>query len=500
MKLKFWKIKVNFRNWQFWLKICLITLIVAGGIAGVFFYKKYRATAPITKSEQPIAESSPTVAPEEAKEAVTKSPPKKAAAGKTSVKTNSDGSKTVTTSTGTTSSDNTALAVAAGPSGSITGIDYIDRTGIHSDLGDQLKSFMSSNLLVGSEVSSMYSIILENAGDTGWAGLYSGTYSQNQSGTITSAWGFITLNSYYYEGNPYFTDYMKLILSHEYGHHYTLYHRWIAWQIPYGERFPASYYSVRPLTYSTTTFDYSLGWANCDAEIIAEDYSYLYSGYGYHGMSSTYGYPSAATKTWLINEPSGSTSSTPSTDGLPTVSITSPANGATVSGSVVFSANASDDNAVTKVGFYIDNNLLVEDASAPYETTIATANYGNGAHSLRARVYDSIAQIADSTISITVNNVTTDSVNPTVTISAPADNPYSWTSGNLSIQVSATDNVAISKIELYINDGLVLTQTASSVSAIWSYNNAPAGTYILKAKSYDTSGNTAETSITINKS
>ncbi|MEI6144608.1 MAG: Ig-like domain-containing protein [Candidatus Berkelbacteria bacterium] len=495
------KTNVNFRSWQFWLKIFLVVLIIVGGIAGILLIKKHRVTAPTAEIKAPVEVAvTPVAPPEEAKKAVIAAPPKVKTSGKTSIKANSDGSKTVTSATGPVNSANTAAAAAAGPSAGITGIHYIDQTGSHADLGDQLKAYMSSNLLVKGEVSSMYSIILQNAGDTGWAGLYSGSYNQDASGHITSAWGYITLNSYYYEGNPYFVDYMKLILSHEYGHHYSLYYKWMVWQIPSGQRFPDSYYSVRPLTKSTTAPDYSLGWGNCDAEIMAEDYSYLYSGYGYHGMAATYGYPSAATKTWLVNEPNGSAAPAPASDSAPTVSISAPANDATVSGTVPFSASASDDNGVTKVAFYIDNNLLVEDSVAPYETSFNSASYGNGAHTLRARATDTAGQTVDSTISITINNATMDSENPTVAITDPSDNPHAWANGNLHIAVTATDKIAVQKIEIYINDQLALTENSGSVSAVWNYNNAPAGTYTLKAKSYDTSGNTAETSIVVNKS
>jgi len=489
----------NFRSWQFWLKIFLIVLIISGGVASVLLIRKYRVVAPISKDIEKTAEVVPITPPEEAKKAVIATPPKIKTSGKTSTKTNTDGSKTVTTATGPTNSADTSAALAAGPSTSISDIHYIDQTGKHADLGEQLKNYMSSNLLVKGEVTSMYSIILENAGDTGWAGLYSGSYNQDQSGHITSAWGYITLNSYYYEGNPYFSDYMKLILSHEYGHHYSLYYKWTAWQIPSGQRFPDSYYSVRPLTKSGTAADYSLGWANCDAEIIAEDYSYLYSGYGYHGMASTYGYPSAATRTWLVNEPIGPGAPAPS-DNAPTVSITAPTNGATLSGTVTFSATAFDDNSVSKVIFYIDSSLIVEDSAALYETSFNSLSYGNGAHTLKARAYDSAGQTTDSTISVTINNASSDTENPTVSITDPADNPHAWSSGTLHIVVTAADNVAVQKIEIYINDQLALTQNSSSVSANWSYDNAPAGAYTLKAKSYDTSGNTAENSIVINKS
>ncbi|MFA5157725.1 MAG: Ig-like domain-containing protein [Patescibacteria group bacterium] len=488
----------EFKNWKFWLKVGLVVVIILAGTAGVFFAKRYKVIAPITERSATVQTAQPVAPPEEAKKEIAKAPPKTKTSGSTSTRKNADGTSTTTSSTGPTNSADAATAAAAGPSGNIAGIDYIDQTGTHPDLGDQLKIYMSSNLLVGGEVTNLYSIILKNAGDTGWAGLYSGSYTQDQSGRINSAWGYITLNSYYYEGNPYFLDYMKLILSHEYGHHYTLYYKWLVWQLGVGTRFPDSYYSIRPLSYTTTAADYSKGWVNCDAEIIAEDYSYFYSGYGYHAMSGTYGYPSAGTRTWLVNEPSGPSAPAPS-DSPPTVSMTAPANGATVSDTITLSANASDDNGVARVAFFIDSTLISEDSSAPYSASLNTLSYGNGAYTLKARAYDTVGQTAENAVSVTISNTSSDAENPTITITAPVGNPYNWVEGNLTITASATDNVAVQKIELYINDQLVATENAATIARVWQQNNAPAGTYTLKAKSYDTSNNTAETTITIVK-
>ena len=58
--------------------------------------------------------------------------------------------------------------------------------------------------------------------------------------------------------------------------------------------------------------------------------------------------------------------STSSTDNPPTVSITSPANGATVSNTVTVSADATDDNGINKVEFYLDSDLKSTDTSSPY--------------------------------------------------------------------------------------------------------------------------------------
>lgn len=490
------------KHYRIFYIVSIFVVIVLASV-GLAYVKNFRAVAPdepvkIEEGEEEKTEEQP--APEEAKKEVAKKPPKYSSGGNISgsATPNSDGSTTVVASTGAVDSSDQAAAAAAGPSGSIGDIEYIDQTGKYSDLGNQLKNYMSSNLLVKDEVNSLYSIIVKNAGDSGWAGLYSGSFTIQPNGDITSAWGYVTLNTYYYESSPYFVDYMKLVLSHEYGHHYTLYHKWVKWDLGMSTRFPDSYYTVRPLAKATTTYDYSLGWGNCDAEIIAEDYSYLYSGYGYHAMAGTYGYPSAGTRTWLVNEPSGP-SAPPASDNPPTVSITAPANGATISASVAFSADASDDNGVTKVAFIIDSTTLAEDTSAPYSATLNSAGYSNGVHALKAVATDSAGQTAESSVSITVNNAGADSQNPTVSITQPATNPYSWVSGNLSLQVTATDNVAVSKIEFYINNTLVATENAAQIDRIWPWNNVGPGNYTLKAKAYDTTNNSAETSIVINK-
>lgn len=493
------KFKAYFFKHYRLILLLTILLIAILALLGVIYVAKKRAVAPEEekKTETPVT---PQAAPEEAKKEIVTKPPKRSTGGNItgSVRTNADGSQTVSISTGG-STGNDSEAAAAGPSGSIAGIDYIDETGQNPTLGDQLKAYMSSNLRVSGEVNSLYAIIVENAGDTGWAGLYSASYTQQPSGDITSAWGYITLNTYYYQSSPYFVDYMKLILSHEYGHHYTLYYKWLLWDLGAGVRFPDSYYTARSLSKATTAADYSKGWANCDAEIIAEDYSYLFSGYGYHAMAGTYGYPSGAVRTWIVNEPNGPAAA-PAGDAAPTVAVTTPANGATLSGTVAFSANASDDVSVSSVGFYVDDVLVAEDSSAPYSINLNTASYSNAAHTLKARVADSSAQTAESSITVTISNASSDSTNPTVTIEAPAGNPYSWTSGDLYIRVTASDNVAIQKIDLYINDYAVATENDGLMERVWQWTNVGAGSYTLKARATDTSGNTAETSIVINKS
>lgn len=91
----------------------------------------------------------------------------------------------------------------------------------------------------------------------------------------------------------------------------------------------------------------------------------------------------------------------------PTVSITAPANGATVSATISVTANAGDNVGVTKVEFYLDGALQSTDTSSPYAWSWNTTTATNATHSLVAKAYDAANNIGtSSTISVTVNNGT----------------------------------------------------------------------------------------------
>ncbi|MEC4749602.1 N,N-dimethylformamidase beta subunit family domain-containing protein [Methylomicrobium sp. Wu6] len=91
----------------------------------------------------------------------------------------------------------------------------------------------------------------------------------------------------------------------------------------------------------------------------------------------------------------------------PTVSMTVPANGATVSGSsVTVSANASDNVGVSSVQFLLDGaSLGAPDTVAPYSITWDSTLASNGAHTLSARASDAAGNTATAAnISVTVSN------------------------------------------------------------------------------------------------
>jgi hypothetical protein len=92
----------------------------------------------------------------------------------------------------------------------------------------------------------------------------------------------------------------------------------------------------------------------------------------------------------------------------------------------------------------------------------------------------------------------TDIQKPVATINSPANG--ATVTGTVPITASATDNVKVTSMKLYIGTKLVASSTTGSVSYNWSTLKLRTGTYYtIKAKAYDAKGNVGETSITVRK-
>ncbi|MBI4526428.1 MAG: S8 family serine peptidase [Deltaproteobacteria bacterium] len=168
----------------------------------------------------------------------------------------------------------------------------------------------------------------------------------------------------------------------------------------------------------------------------------------------------------------------------PSASITAPANGATVNGIVQVAVSASDDTGVSRVDLYLDGNLHSSDNTAPYSFFWDTTLVNDGSHSLVARAVDAGGNVGTSaTVSVSVNNAP-DSISPTVNISAVGVSRH-----KLTVNVSATDNVGVTKVELYVDDQLKATDTSNPYSFSLNVKSISNGTHTLQARAYDAAGN-----------
>lgn len=96
----------------------------------------------------------------------------------------------------------------------------------------------------------------------------------------------------------------------------------------------------------------------------------------------------------------------------PIVSITSPTDGATVSGTIAITATASDNVSVSKVEFHVDNILKNTDSASPYSFTLDSTLLSNGSHTILATAYDAAGNNVQHSISVNANNGTGENVTP----------------------------------------------------------------------------------------
>jgi hypothetical protein len=93
----------------------------------------------------------------------------------------------------------------------------------------------------------------------------------------------------------------------------------------------------------------------------------------------------------------------------PSVQLILPASHATVSGSVSFTANASDNSGiVTAVEFFVDGTRRGTDSSAPFAISWDTRTVSDGLHILSAKAYDASNNVgASGQLAVTVSNQVT---------------------------------------------------------------------------------------------
>ncbi len=184
----------------------------------------------------------------------------------------------------------------------------------------------------------------------------------------------------------------------------------------------------------------------------------------------------------------------------PTVSITAPLNGATVTGTVSVTATASDNVGVTKVEFYLDGVLQFTDTTSPYSWSWDTTTATNASHSLTAKAYDAALNVGTSTaVSVTVNNTGGDVTPPTVSITAPLNG--ATVVGTVSANATASDNVGVTKVEFYLDGALQSTDTTSPYSWSWDTTTTTNASHTLTAKAYDAAlnvGTSAAVTVTVN--
>jgi hypothetical protein len=138
----------------------------------------------------------------------------------------------------------------------------------------------------------------------------------------------------------------------------------------------------------------------------------------------------------------------------PTISITSPASGATVSGTINVTVNATDNRAVGSVSLSVDGTLVGSSSTAPFTIPWNSASVINGTHTITVTAKDAAGNSASASRQVTVNTVSnTDITSPTISITSPANGAS--VSGAIDISANASDNVGVNSVKFSI-DGVTV--------------------------------------------
>ncbi len=162
-----------------------------------------------------------------------------------------------------------------------------------------------------------------------------------------------------------------------------------------------------------------------------------------------------------------------------TVAPTVSASVAGSSATITFNANASDNVAVSRVEFYVDNVLKGTSTSVPYSLAFNSVSIVDGAHSLIAKAFDAAGNVGTSaTVNFTVSNVVASVVfnevesNGTVA----AANIVARNITSIVGTMGNTTDKDYFAITLNANEKLTLNMTGPSgkdYDFIWSIHQAP---------------------------
>jgi len=173
----------------------------------------------------------------------------------------------------------------------------------------------------------------------------------------------------------------------------------------------------------------------------------------------------------------------PSDKTAPTVILTAPAEGASLSGAQTITATASDNVGVTRVEFYDNGVHLGDDTDAPYTFSWNTALYPNGSHSVTVKAYDAAGNVSSdsSTVDITNGDSKAPTVPTSVTATAQAYNKVhvSWK--------ASTDDGGVQGYTVTRDDAPL-----AEVGNVTSYDDtttAPGTSYVYKLIALDMAGN-----------
>ncbi len=193
---------------------------------------------------------------------------------------------------------------------------------------------------------------------------------------------------------------------------------------------------------------------------------------------------------------------------MPVVTISSPTNGASVSGVVMINASATDNVGVIGMSLQVDGAVIATSNTGSISGEWSTAGLRLGSHTIRVAASDAanntgtayytvnvVAGTTDPTVPPPTTTPppptpTTDTVTPIVKINEPNASPiYISGRGKVTISATATDNVKVVEMKIFIDGTLRATTTSGSASYVWDIKTTTSGNHAIRVTATDAAGN-----------
>ena len=181
------------------------------------------------------------------------------------------------------------------------------------------------------------------------------------------------------------------------------------------------------------------------------------------------------------------------------ITLTAPQDGTFVNKTVPIEAQIDQIPRVKSVKFYIDNKLVGESDTAPYQYTWDTTTYPDGQH----QTYASILQAPErpepfDEASMTVldspkTNLMVDNTPPEVSITVPLE--ASFITGSINTQAQVTDNLGILKVVFKLDSVLLKEFTQPPYNYQWDTKTTQDGLHTFEATAYDLANNETSSSV-----
>jgi chitodextrinase len=184
----------------------------------------------------------------------------------------------------------------------------------------------------------------------------------------------------------------------------------------------------------------------------------------------------------------------------PTVSISSPSSGRTVSYSVAVSVKAADNVGVTRFDLRVNGVTVGSSTAAPWQFSWDSLTVANGTVLLTAVAYDGAGNSTESAAAaIIVNNGLHTTTPLYVNLVAPANG--TMVTGPTTITTVTGDTSTSAKItqKLYIDGALTATTSGSSLNYKWNAKRVAPGAHTILVTATDDAGNSATKQVQVNR-